>query len=47
MIAERHAADAPDVGHVANPFGARLAAQRLAVALGNDVEDQRLDIRPR
>ena len=44
MIAERHAADAPDVGDVANPFGARLAAQRFAIALGDDVEDQRLDV---
>ena len=34
----------PTSGDVANPFGARLAAERLAVALGDEVEDQRLDI---
>ena len=45
VIAERHAADAADVGHVANPFGTCLTSQRFAVALGDDVEDQRLDVR--
>ena len=34
----------PDVGYVANPLGSRLAAQRFAVALGDHVENQRLDV---